>query len=129
MDTSDLGNAVDMAIDGHIYVLLKDGRVLDLYRSSIDSTVAPSVTPAISDAVALSEQPDRPYYYVADSQGRIIRLDHNGQMVQQFESKDGEASLNGIQDMVVDDGTSTAYILTDKAFMTVRLPGSPSTSN
>jgi hypothetical protein len=128
IDTSDLGSAVDMAIDGHIYVLLKDGRLLDLYRSSVDSTVTPTVTPAISDAVALSEQPDRPYYYVADSQGRIIRLDRNGQMVQQFEPKDGEPSLNGIKDMAVDDGTSSAYILTNSTLLTVRLPGPPSAS-
>ncbi len=126
IDTSDLGSAVDMSIDGHIYVLLKDGRILDLYRSSLETPVTPNVTPAITDAVSLSEQPDRPYFYVADSQGRIIRLSRDGQMVQQFEAKAGEPSLSGIKDVVVDDGTSTAYILTDKELLTVRLPGPPS---
>lgn len=127
MDTSKLGSAVDMAIDGHIYVLLKDGQILDLYRSSIQATITPSVTPAISNAVALSEEPNRPYYYIGDDQGRIIRETRNGQLVQQFEPKDGEPSLDGMKGMVVDDGTSTAYILTNNALMTVRLPGAPST--
>ncbi len=128
MNATDLGSAVDMAIDGHIYVLLKDGSILDLYRSTLQSPVKPNVTPAVTDAVALSEQPDRPYYYIADSQGRIIRLTRDGQMVQQFESKVGEPSLSGVKDIVVDDGTSTAYILTDKELLTVRLPGPPSTT-
>lgn len=128
MNATDLGSAVDMAIDGHIYVLLKDGRILDLYRSTLQAPVAPNVTPPISDAVALSEQPDRPYFYIADGQGRIIRLTRDGKLVQQFESKTGEPSLSGIKDIVVDDGTSTAYILTDKELLTVRLPGPPSTS-
>ncbi len=121
----DLSTAVDMEIDGHIYVLLKDGRILDLYRSDLAGTVTPTVTPGITNAVAFSEQPDRPYFYIADDQGRIIRETREGQLVQQFEPKDGEASMDGIKDIAVDDGTSTAYILTDKALLTVRLPGPP----
>ncbi len=128
IDTSSLGNAVDMAIDGHIYVLLKDGKIMDLYRSAVQNQVTPSVSPAITDAVALSEQPDRPYYYIADGQGRIVRITRDGQLVQQFEAKTGGPSLDGIKDIAVDDGTSTAYILTDKALMTVRLPGPPATT-
>lgn len=127
MDTSKLGGAVDMAIDGHIYVLLKNGQILDLYRSSIQATITPTITPAITNAVALSEQPNRPYYYIGDDQGRIIRETRSGQLVQQFEPKDGGPSLAGMKGMVVDDGTSTAYILANNALMTVRLPGPPST--
>lgn len=128
LDETEMKNAVDMSIDGHIYVLLKDGRILDLYRSAINATITPSgVAPAISDALALSEQVDRPYFYIADSQGRLIRLNRDGSMVQQFEPKDGEPSFANIQTMAVDDGTSTAYLLTDKGLLTVRLPSAPQT--
>ena len=106
-----------MQIDGHIYVLLKNGNILDLYRSAVAGTVTPAVTPAITGAISLSEQPDRPYFYIADDQGRILReTRHKASWSSNSSPKDGEASMNGIKDLAVDDGTSTAYILTDKAF-------------
>lgn len=128
LDTSNLGNAVDIQIDGHIYVLLKDGRILDLYRSTVAGTLVPTVTPAVTNAVGLSEQPDRPYFYVGDNQGRILRITREGQVVQQFEAKDGDSSLSDMKDIEVDDGTGTAYVLTGKALVSVRLPGPPADS-
>jgi hypothetical protein len=126
----ELKNAVDMSIDGHIFVLLKDGRILDLYQSVVNATVTPTnVTPAITDAVALSEQTDRPYFYIADGQGRLVRINRDGTLVQQFKPKAGEPSFSGIKTIAVDDGTSTAYLLTDKGLLTVRLPGPPQTGN
>ena len=68
--------AVDFEIDGRIYALLNDGRIVDFYRSAIDATITPQVLPPVSNAVGLSTQPDRPYYYMADEQGRILSLIH-----------------------------------------------------
>ncbi len=122
----DLRAGVDMIVDGRIYVLLRDGRVLDFYMSALEKTVTPQVVPAITDAVALSSQTDRPYYYVADDQGRILRLDREGKLVQQFmadKSVSGVPSLDGIQSMAVDDVLGTGYVLTDHGLLMVRLPG------
>ncbi|MBX6342850.1 MAG: hypothetical protein IRY97_10360, partial [Thermomicrobiaceae bacterium] len=102
----DLRHATDMEIDGHIYVLLKDGRVLSFYRSALEKTIAPSgVTPAVEGAVALSEQPDRPYLYEADAHGRILRLTRDGKLVQQFMPAAGGPSLDHVRDIAVDDVT------------------------
>lgn len=124
----DLRNGVDMIVDGRINVLLRDGRILDFFMSALENTVTPQAVPAIQNAVALSSQTDRPYYYVADDQGRILRLDREGNVVQQFradESKSGVPSLEGIQSMAVDDVLGTAYVLTDHGLLMVRLPGPP----
>src|SRR5690606_34131558 len=70
----DLRIAVDMQIDGRIYILTADGRILDFFMSALDDTVEVTVTPPIEHAVALSAQPDRPYVYIADDQSRILRV-------------------------------------------------------
>lgn len=122
---TDLKSAVDFEIDGRIYVLLQDGRVLDLYRSALQATITPQVSPAITKAIAFSLQTDRPYYYIADA-GRIMRLNRaNGTLVQQFLPGDGAPAFNDIRDIAVDDILSTAYILNGNTLLTVRLPGPP----
>lgn len=119
---ADLQRGVDMQIDGRIYVLLDDGRVLNFYLSALDETVTPSVTPPIEGAVALSAQLDRPYMYIADSHNRILRLTRDGELVRQFMAPVDSPLLDNIQDMVVDDVLSVAYVLTDQALVQVRLP-------
>ncbi|MDI3339135.1 MAG: hypothetical protein QJR03_01245 [Sphaerobacter sp.] len=121
----DLTQATDMEIDGRIYVLLADGRVLDFYRSALEHTYTPTVTPAIHDAVALSAQPGRPYMYVADGEGRILRLTRDGAVVQQFMAGAGAPSLANIRDIAVDDILGVAYVLTDQALLQVHLPPPP----
>lgn len=123
--SSDLRGAADMQIDGHIFVLLKDGRILDFYMAALSATLNPAVTPPISNAVALSEQPNRPYFYVADGNNRILRLSRNGTLVQQFMSAPGQPSLSGIRDLTVDDVLGTGYVLTNNELIEVRLPPPP----
>lgn len=126
LTVEDLRNGIDMIVDGRIYVLLRDGRILDFYMSALEKTVTPQVVPAITHAVAFSSQTDRPYYYLADDQGRILRLDREGKLVQQFradENTSGVPSLDGIQSMAVDDVLGTGYVLTDHGLLMVRLPG------
>jgi hypothetical protein len=104
---------------------LKDGRVLDFYRSALETTITPQVTPPIKNPVGLSLQTDRPYVYEADA-GRILRLNRtDGTLVQQFMAGDGGPSFDSVRAVAVDDVLSTAYILSDNTLLTVRLPGPP----
>jgi hypothetical protein len=105
--------------------LLQDGRVLDFYRSALETTITPQVTPAVTKAVAFSIQPDRPYIYEADA-GRILRLNRNdGTLVQQFMPGDGAPALTDVRDIAVDDILSTAYVLSGNDLLSIRLPGPP----
>lgn len=122
----ELASATDMVIDGRIYTLLADGRILNFYMSALESTTTPNVTPAIKNAVALEAQPDRPYFYVADEHDRLLRLSReDGQLVQQFMAEPDNPALDNIRDIAVDDVLGSAYVLTDEALVLVRIPGPP----
>jgi len=120
-----LRQARDMQIDGRIYVLLQDGTILTFYRGALESTAKPAVDPAVTDAVALSAQPDRPYRYIGLADGRILRVTTDGTLVQQFMAADNAPALAPMRDLVVDDILGIAYILTDHALLTVHLPAAP----
>ena len=120
-----LSSAVDMEIDGRIYVLEPDGTVATFFRGALEGEAAPQIDPPVVHAVALSVQPDRPYRYVADREGRILRLAPDGTLVQQFLAADDAPPLGPIRDLVVDDVLGIAYVLTDQALLSVRLPAPP----
>jgi hypothetical protein len=123
--SGDLRSAADMQIDGHIYVLLKDGRILDFYMAALNATINPAVTPPIQNATGLSLQVDRPYYYVADGNDRILRITPDGKLVQQFMAASGEPPLSGIRDLAVDDVLGIGYVLTNNELIEVHLPPPP----
>ncbi len=123
--TDHLSGAVDMEIDGRIYVLEPDGTVATFYRGALEGESKPQVDPPVVHAVALSMQPDRPYRYVADQEGRILRLAQDGTLVQQFLPAEGAPPLGPIRDIAVDDILGVAYVLTDQALLSVRLPAPP----
>lgn len=124
--SNDLKSATDMQIDGHIYVLLKSGAVLNFFMSALQSTTPTKVTPPVQNAVAISEQPDQPYVYIADSGNRILRVKRDsGQVVQQFLAAPGAPQLSGIKDLAVEDANGVAYVLTNNALIQVRLPAPP----
>lgn len=120
-----LVGAVDMEIDGRIYVLQPDGSIATFFRGALESDLTPQLDPPLTEAVALAMQPDRPYRYVADRHGRIVQLDQNGELVRQFVSAEGVPPLGPIRDIAVDDILGVAYVLTDQALLSVRLPASP----
>ncbi len=123
-----LRHAVDFEIDGRIHVLLADGTVLTFYRGALEASVTPQVEPPVTDAVALSQQPDRPYRYIGTRSGRILRLRTDGTLVQQFVSGSGVPSFDGLRDLAVDDVQGLAYVLTDRGLFLVRLPAPPAGS-
>jgi len=117
--------AVDFEIDGRIHVLLADGTVLSFYRGALETEAKAQIDPPVSDAVALSQQPERPYRYVGTRSGRILRLRTDGTLVQQFVSGGGAPSLDGLLDVAVDDVQGLAYVLTERGLFLVRLPAPP----
>ncbi|MCX7622959.1 MAG: hypothetical protein N2Z82_04290, partial [Thermomicrobium sp.] len=120
--------AVDFEIDGRIHVLLTDGTVLTFYRGALEATATARIDPPVTDAVALAQQPDRPFRYVGTRSGRIVRLRTDGTLVQQVISGAGAPSLDGLLDLAVDDVQGLAYVLTERGLFLVRLPAPPAGS-
>jgi len=122
----ELKPAVDFAIDGHVYVLLRDGRILDFLRSRLEATLAPVVVPPLTSATAIVAEPDQDFIYVLHgTDGRILRLTRDGMLAQQITMGDAAARLRGAVDLAVDEEKGIGYVLTDTAVVTVRLPEPP----
>ncbi|MCO5177842.1 MAG: hypothetical protein M9890_12870 [Thermomicrobiales bacterium] len=121
-----LNNAVDFAIDGHVYVLLRDGHVLDFLRSRLEATYAPSVVPPLSDASAIVVNPDSQFIYVLhEPDGRILRLTRSGMLAQQITMGDAAGRVSGAIGLAVNEEKNLAYVTTRNALFTVRLPEPP----
>lgn len=132
---SDLATAQDMVVEGKIYVLLADGRVLRLYRGALEAKLQPAVVPAIGHAVALYGGADTNYLYIADAgangrPARIVRIDRNGTQVAQYTlpttgpdaNPAAAQALSNLRDFVVDETTGTLYFVTGDAIWTASFP-------
>ena len=122
----DMKSAVDFAIDGHVYVLLSDGRVLDFLRSRLEATFAPTVVPPLSNATAIVAEPDQSFIYVLHGpDGRILRLTRDGALAQQITMGDAADRLRGAISLAVDENRGIAWVVTGTSIVTVRLPDPP----
>ncbi|MGB3306645.1 MAG: hypothetical protein WBA63_10710 [Thermomicrobiales bacterium] len=129
---ADLNDAVDMAIDGNIYVLLSDGRVLTLYRGDILSEVAPTYLKD-ADVRSIFNGASTGYLYVSvvdGSDGRIVAFDHQGQREYQLELPAGFstqgvdvlAPFEKLQAITIDEDSGTIYLINGDAIWTARYP-------
>jgi DNA-binding beta-propeller fold protein YncE len=128
--TKDLAGARDLTVDGDIYVLLADGRVLAFHRGAPRGTLADQVRPALTNPVALFGQADTRYLYVAEAGpdgGRIVRLDRDGGNVEQWlPPVSGDPALANalaeMRDVVVDEAAGVLYVVTGDALWRIALP-------
>ena len=121
--TTDLGLAVDFAIDMDIYTLLSDGRILDYFQGEVKASFAPSTVPPLAGASAIAIAPEGRWIYLVDPrEGRIIRLGRDGNVAGIYKPAADAASLTAVRDIAVDESTGTLHLLTDTAVITIRLP-------
>lgn len=120
---ADLVKAVDLTIDTDIYVLLGDGRVLDLYQGDVKATLTPATVPALTGATAIASTLEGKWLYLLDPrEGRIVRLGRDGSQLTVYKPADGAKPFTGARDLVVDEATNMVYLTTDEGVLTVRLP-------
>ena len=100
-----------MAIDGQVYVLLRDGRV---YKFSQGQPVHFEITgldEPIGQGVALYASPQSSALYIADAAaGRIVLLDKGGQFHRQLRPPEELPDLSGLSAMAVDESARKLYV-------------------
>ena len=105
----DLSGAVDMAIDGYVYVLYSDGRVQKLYTGQPEAFALVGLPDPLAgpSAIFTANHSDAvKYLYVADAGNRrILRLNKDGSFVRQFRAADDQAFAQ-IRGVFVDEATS-----------------------
>ena len=111
----DLTNAVDLAIDGAIYVLFSDGRIVKYLSGEATEFNLNGLDQPLNSPVSIFTAPNEElqYVYVADAGNqRIVQLNKDGSFVRQFKPRPGEAvSFANLQDIYVDEIGGRLYIL------------------
>jgi len=124
----DLTGVVDMAIDGNIYLLYVDGRIVKFLEgvqqpfsmqglpSSMTSPLALCVTGDGSEA-------NRGYVYVADpGSARILQFDKDGNYIRQFMANVGDDTLANLQAFYIDEPTGRLFIVSKGAIWLTTVP-------
>ena len=124
----DLTGAVDMAIDGHVYVLFADGQISKLYEGdtvplSVQGLPTPMKSPSALCASGDPENDVEGYLYIADSGNeRIVQLSKEGRYIRQFRENAEEGYLSNLQGLYVDEGSQRMFLVSNGALWLARIP-------
>jgi hypothetical protein len=121
-DRADLGGVLDIAIDGRVYALTGSGQILSFFRGGLERTIKPEAMPAVQGPAALASPPDSTYLYLAESNGRILKLTKEGTLIRQYRLPEGSTDLAGLTDLAVNETTGTIYAVAGNRIMLLRLP-------
>jgi len=118
----DLTGAVDMAIDGHVYVLYANGRLIKLMNgATVPFEVIGLDTPLNNPtAVFTNADQDTQYLYVADrGNKRIVQLTKDGRFQKQY--KVDTDAFNELRSLWVDELEQKMYIVSGNSVFITNL--------
>ncbi|MBU1132592.1 hypothetical protein KKC32_05110 [Patescibacteria group bacterium] len=107
---ADLSQAIDLAIDGNIFVLTNIGEVYKFHSGEIQNFVLNPIEPALKAPAKINTGTDLANLYILDSaSNRIAVFTKEGKFIKQFEF---ETLDNPIVDFTVSGDESKIYIAT-----------------
>jgi hypothetical protein len=122
----DTASAIDIGIDGSIYLLHNNGRIAQFYAGeSVPFTITRTPTPLVSANALYMDTPEvAQYVYVADaSEMRIVQLDREGVFVRQLRPlAELETSFRQLNGLFVDETGGKLYYTTSSALYVTDLP-------
>ncbi|MCJ7551852.1 MAG: hypothetical protein MUQ30_19455, partial [Anaerolineae bacterium] len=121
----DLQLALDIAIDGRVYLLMGDGSIQSYFAGSYDPSFEMSGLPD-SDfkplVMDIAPAVDDGLIYLAETQReRIIVLDKRGEFVRQYQLPKGE--LRRVESLTVAQETQVIYLIAQNRLYAAPLPG------
>jgi hypothetical protein len=115
----DLNGAVDIAIDGFIYVLYANGTIRKFESGEPVEFQITEIDKPLSRPTAIYTAPDDEvqFIYVADAGNqRVVQLNKDGRFVRQFKPRDEEEiDFNTLRSVFVDELTGKLYLVNDRA--------------
>jgi hypothetical protein len=120
-----LSNAIDMAIDGNVYILHSDGMIskyqegtsVPFPQSNLDE---PLKTPSCICLTGFMDEDG--YVYVADAGNqRIVQFSKAGEFIRQLRSRD-PLSLNDLRGLSVDQSDKKLFLINGRKLYVVELP-------
>ena len=120
----DLTGVVDMTIDGYIYLLYADGRILKFMGGELAPFEQTELDEPLRGPTAIFTSPDEEtkFLYVADAgNGRIVQFSKEGQFIRQFKAAEAGV-LNQLKSFHVDEIGSKFYILSGNTLYMANIP-------
>ncbi len=109
-EEADLSNAVDLSIDGSIYVLFKDGKVNKYMRNKQQEFEIDPIEPNFQEATKIQVSPEwnNGYIYILEPiNNRIAVFNKEGDFKMQYQ----DSGFSDLLDFVVDKENEKIYIL------------------
>jgi hypothetical protein len=119
---TDLTGVQAMSIDGNIWLLFPDGRLLKFLAGEAQPFIpkGPPGTPKSPVDLAVPLDGDR--FYVADAgTGRILEYSKDGTLNRQFRPREGDI-LKDVRSLYLDEAAGALYILTGNKLYKANLP-------
>jgi hypothetical protein len=117
--SSSLEGAVDLTIDGDVFVLTNSGNILKFTAGSAAQFNVSALDPALSGSSTLWTYNDLTYLYVLDSANkRLVILTKDGQLKTQITAN----AWSNPTDMIIDEPGKTAYIIDRGKVYKITLP-------
>lgn len=121
---SDLSKALDLALDGNLYLLegggtvarfTREGRPLDFVGELPDGP--------IKGARGLYASASTRSLYVLDGEGeRIVQFSPEGRLQRQFKADEKSVSFDDLRDIYVDEASRKVYVLARKSLFVFEMP-------
>lgn len=125
----ELENAVDIAIDGYVYVLA--GKTILRFSGGLQEgfSITGLEDQELQTPVAIFTSPETQHLYVGDAGlGRVVQLTKEGAFVRQFlPPREDEGLFQGMKDLWVDEARGELVVLTSEGLFVAPLEQPPST--
>ena len=118
----DLAGTVDMALDGQIYILYADGRILKFDDGQPAPFEITGLYEPLQNPTALFTSEETEFLYVADAgNDRIVQLTKEGRLLQQFKAGQGEA-LDQLKGLFASEMYHLLYFVSGNKLYVTNIP-------
>ncbi len=118
----DLAGVVDMAIDGQIYLLYADGRILKFLGGQPAPFELTGLYEPLQNPTALFASEEAEFLYVADAgNNRIVQLTKEGNFVRQFRVAQGDA-FDQLKGLFASEKYHLLYFVNDNKLYVTNIP-------
>lgn len=109
-DKTDISEAADISIDGHIYLLTKTGDIIKLLRGIKQDFKMENLDPPFEDPIKLTVSKDLDYIYILEPKNsRIVVFDKDGEFIMQYQAD----VLSSAKDFLINEKDKTIYVLSN----------------
>ncbi len=119
----DLSGVVDMAIDGYIYLLTSDGRVLKFLAGNPQPFELSTLDTPLRTPRSFFTDTNTKNLYIADTgNNRIVEVSKEGKLRRQFSLAEHPLLLGKVKSIAVLETAGEFYLVTDKDLYLVNFP-------